>query len=438
MRRLHLAVLVPGLALLAACPSEQTDTTTTVVDLTQTETGDGDPGDGDPGDGDGDPGDGDPGDGDPGDGDGDPGDGDGDPCPVGTLGCACDEDDQCLDELNCNEGVCASPTCGDGVLDPGEECDVGNETMFCDEDCTYSVCGDGYWNQLSEQCDDGNSENNDACVGACLIAACGDDYVWEGMEDCDDGDMDDNNDCRNDCSMPYCGDGAIWDAGAGEEECDDGNMDETDACNGLCQNSFCGDGVVWNGMETCDDGNMDDSDACPTSCEPATCGDGFLYQGVEECDDGNNIDDDFCSNSCVSNGGVFYTGDFTQGQASQQQCADWQTFQAQLQQAGNFSFIQISGTNNPQGVSCNGAAANTICQAIANSQTVANIACDGRTWNVGPCGNGTELNAQGNGDCVCDNNPSYTLRPCINNLNWGGVNTLTCNAPSQTMEVICG
>ena len=307
MRRLHLAVLVPGLALLAACPSEQTDTTTTVVDLTQTETGDGDPGDGDPGDGDGDPGDGDPGDGDPGDGDGDPGDGDGDPCPVGTLGCACDEDDQCLDELNCNEGVCASPTCGDGVLDPGEECDVGNETMFCDEDCTYSVCGDGYWNQLSEQ-----------------------------------------------------------------------------------------------------------------------------------CDDGNNIDDDFCSNSCVSNGGVFYTGDFTQGQASQQQCADWQTFQAQLQQAGNFSFIQISGTNNQQGVSCNGAAANTICQAIANSQTVANIACDGRTWNVGPCGNGTELNAQGNGDCVCDNNPSYTLRPCINNLNWGGVNTLTCNAPSQTMEVICG
>jgi hypothetical protein len=62
--------------------------------------------------------------------------------------------------------------------------------------------------------------------------------------------------------------------------------------------------------------------------------------------------------------------------------------------------------------------------------------CNGRTWTVGTCGSGIELSANTNCQCVT---PGYTARPCIGqgNDNWGGVNTATCSAPSQTIEVVC-
>lgn len=47
-------------------------------------------------------------------------------------------------------------------------------------------CGNGVWEQ-GELCDDGNSENTDACTNSCSIATCGDGFVWSGNEDCDDG-----------------------------------------------------------------------------------------------------------------------------------------------------------------------------------------------------------------------------------------------------------
>jgi cysteine-rich repeat protein len=290
---------------------------------------------------------------------------------------------------------------------------------------------------LSEQCDDANALNTDGCVGPCLIAECGDEFVNEGVEMCDDGDMNDGNDCKNDCTMPYCGDGAIWADGDGEEECDDANMSNDDACTTMCTESFCGDGVLWQGMETCDDGNLDDDDACPTTCMPAVCGDGFLQTGVEECDDGNMVDDDFCTNSCMGNGGVVWSGMFILNQNSAQQCVTWNTFRTMTQQINNFSTVVIRGSNHPQGVTCNGVPANTICQALGDGLAVNNVMCNGRTWNVGNCGNGPEINAQLNGVCACTS-PGYTVRPCIGNNNWGGVNTATCGGPTQTIEVICG
>ena len=427
MRRLTWPSTLVVLLGVGACNSstDEVDTLVTTIPTTETGDGDGDPagdGDGDPsGDGDGDPsgdGDGDPsgdGDGDPGDGDGDPGDGDGDP----------------------GDGDGDGELCGNGVVDDGEECDVGNETMFCDGDCTYAVCGDGYHNMLSEQCDDGNDLNDDACVGACLNNVCGDEHVYAGVEECDDGNDSDDDDCKNDCSAAFCGDGVLH---AQDEECDDANMVESDACTNACTESFCGDGVLWEGMETCDDGNLVDEDACPTSCEPAVCGDGFVHEGVEDCDDGNQDPDDFCANDCTLTGnGVFWLGDFTMGQDGEDYCGSWNDFRTQLQAFNSFSYVEISGSNDPVGISCNGAPADTICKALANGQQSLNIACEGRTWNVGSCGVGIEINGQGNGVCACTN-PGYTARPCINNNNpnWGGVNTATCSGPTQTIQVICG
>jgi cysteine-rich repeat protein len=160
------------------------------------------------------------------------------------------------------------------------------------------MCGDGYHNMLSEQCDDGNANNDDGCIGACVLNVCSDGVVWVGMEECDDANMIDTDECKNDCTNAICGDGVIQDE---VEQCEDLNMVDTDACTNACLDAICGDGILWANMETCDDGNFDDDDACPGSCAPAFCGDGFTQMGAEECDDGNNVDDDACTNTCTSN-----------------------------------------------------------------------------------------------------------------------------------------
>jgi cysteine-rich repeat protein len=62
----------------------------------------------------------------------------------------------------------SATTCGDGNVDAGEECDDGEATARCDDDCTAPACGDGTHNPAaSERCDDGNMEEGDACSAAC-------------------------------------------------------------------------------------------------------------------------------------------------------------------------------------------------------------------------------------------------------------------------------
>ncbi len=55
-----------------------------------------------------------------------------------------------------------------------------------------------------------------------------------GSEDCDDGNSNNNDSCPNDCDTgggsDYCGDGQV-DAG---EDCDDGNDVDDDACPNDC------------------------------------------------------------------------------------------------------------------------------------------------------------------------------------------------------------
>ncbi len=60
--------------------------------------------------------------------------------------------------------------CGNGVIDGDEECDDGNtvDNDGCSNACTLPVCGDGTI-QASEQCDDGNTENGDGCSATCQL-----------------------------------------------------------------------------------------------------------------------------------------------------------------------------------------------------------------------------------------------------------------------------
>ena len=207
-------------------------------------------------------------------------------------------EDEGLDTSGEGDGDGEPDSCGDGVVDPGEQCDLGPQNAAdgqCTPDCTIAACGDGYLYSDFEECDDGNTVDTDACVGNCELAVCGDGYVQAGVEDCDDGNDDDADGCTSSCTPGICGDG-IEQAG---EQCDDGNTDTTDACP-ACQLAFCGDGYIQADVETCDDGNTESNDACTSPfCEPAACGDGIVWEGMEACDDGNDVDGDACTNACT-------------------------------------------------------------------------------------------------------------------------------------------
>lgn len=102
-------------------------------------------------------------------------------------------------------------------MEKGEQCDLGVSAL-CDPDCTKVVCGDGFRNKLAEKCDDGNSDNTDACVefeGSCKVATCNDGFVQEGVETCDDGNPYAEDGCTPDCeiSSDACGNpslGTLW------------------------------------------------------------------------------------------------------------------------------------------------------------------------------------------------------------------------------------
>lgn len=71
-------------------------------------------------------------------------------------------------------GDCADriPACGNGRLDPGEQCDDNNLTADdgCSPTCRDEVCGDGV-QQRDEACDDGNTFDGDACPSDCGFCA---------------------------------------------------------------------------------------------------------------------------------------------------------------------------------------------------------------------------------------------------------------------------
>jgi len=194
---------------------------------------------------------------------------------------------------------CTNYRCGDGVIDFTEECDNGaanaNTPNACRPSCTHPTCGDGVVDtQWGENCDDANTVSGDGCDAQCH-SECGDGKVGPG-EECDNGDA--NSDvvpdaCRSDCTRPTCGDG-VRDS---NEQCDTG------ANTPQCQSCIvrCGNGVLEPGEE-CDNGiyNTDSQpNACRTNCQLSWCGDGIL-DSLEECDNGtlNGNTTDKCRTWC--------------------------------------------------------------------------------------------------------------------------------------------
>lgn len=186
----------------------------------------------------------------------------------GAVGMKCqpgtplDEGDACGDddELTCKGGKCASANCGDGVVDPGEDCDLGNENgpgLGCEKNCKFS-CDPS----APDACDDGN-----VCTGtkACEPVVVSGETVYK---------------CSLGSPVANC------------TECGGGGVCQ----DGACASSRCGDGCVDSRKgEQCEPPN---SSTCDASCRfLPVCGNGTREAG-EQCDDGNTRNLDGCDSSC--------------------------------------------------------------------------------------------------------------------------------------------
>ncbi len=136
----------------------------------------------------------------------------------------------CTVDTECPGGRCALyptqhvRTC----IDPGQknQC-TWNGWSICQP---KGVCGDGHVDP-GEECDDGNTDNNDVCTNQCKKNVCGDGFMQIGVEECDYG--------------IHNGDQCVSDYGS-----------TCNSCSKLCRSvassgGYCGDGVK-NGAEQCD------------------------------------------------------------------------------------------------------------------------------------------------------------------------------------------
>jgi serine/threonine-protein kinase len=102
------------------------------------------------------------------------------------------------------DAAMATGVCGNGVVEPGEQCDDGNRSNddACLSTCRFARCGDGFVRTGVEQCDGG-----DACSGRCLTCRDGDaSFVWPETGSCYS---------RHDRPLPWADAGAACGAAGG-------------------------------------------------------------------------------------------------------------------------------------------------------------------------------------------------------------------------------
>jgi cysteine-rich repeat protein len=273
-------------------------------------------------------------------------------CPDGTY---CRKGFNCVPSVTGTGFTCAQASCGNAIIETGEDCDDGDQNSLapdaCRPDCSFPTCGDGILDPGNgEECDDSNTQDQYNCTNACLIPTCGDGIIWDlgqGLETCDDGNQnnydgcpdDPNGDPPGDCEESVCGDGHI---NLATEECDCGtdpgvlpfrncttinNDVDAEGCRTSCVQSACGDGIIGI-TEECDDGNMNANqpDRCRLNCMVPVCGDRIVDTG-EVCDCGldpqnlppgcnavnNNLAADPCRLDCTlatCGNGVLDPGEF--------------------------------------------------------------------------------------------------------------------------------
>ena len=164
------------------------------------------------------------------------------PCPVGALGCPCTAGGACDPSLTCEAGLCVEGcavgmegcactlggACDAGLVCEAETCVPAPDPVSppCVQFPQSNCCGNGILDPL-EECDLGYlGGNNDAgsCTESCKKAACGDGAVYAGHEACDGGEA-----CAEDCTITTCGDGVVQPP----EPCEPRGLDDPD-CTSTC------------------------------------------------------------------------------------------------------------------------------------------------------------------------------------------------------------
>lgn len=234
-------------------------------------------------------------------------------------------------ELKCKPSP--SVSCGNRVVDAGEQCDDGNavDNDGCSKACKIEKCGDGV-RQEKEQCDAGSACNSNPSIActldqdcrACLVSPngtlrCGGSNTGKTCTSSSDCIAETNiacvynatkectSECKTGITAPSCGNRVI-DAG---EQCDDGNRKPGDGCNSACKKETCGDGIVTPSLgEECDTKQLPTNreqpyEGCDASCKITYCGDGVVQSELKEtCDDRNGVNGDGCSALCQKEQGI--------------------------------------------------------------------------------------------------------------------------------------
>ena len=207
-----------------------------------------------------------------------------------TAGEQCDSGtvmgvNQNADNADCT-AACKINICTDGKKDtvgPNhfEACDDGNTipTDGCSNNCTLASCGNGVLDP-GEECDD-DERGQHRRLRQLQTAKCGNGFVEAGVEECDGAPvtvMGTTYNCSATCKLQRCGNGII-NPSKGEQCDNDISMVGTaplpnDGCNSQCKIEFCGDGVMNNSRhEDCDSGtgsSTAESSRCNKNCTNAT------------------------------------------------------------------------------------------------------------------------------------------------------------------------
>ena len=136
---------------------------------------------------------------------------------------------------------------------------------------------------------------------------------------------------------------------------------------------------------------------------------------------------------------ITYSQSFTSGVSpTNVQCNGWVTFCSSLVAGNQYTGFQLTSTASSTVYTCTDATVATAIATAMRTGVTTTQTSDGHTWYVGTgCGLGcgtisVELAAD-QGTCSCGSDCS--IRPQINNSNWGGIGT-TCFAPSQTLTLV--